>query len=143
MTEWGREAARFARVPTPDAPLRVAVLDDNAMFRRTLMRLIARQPGMTVVAEGASGAELDELLGGDAEWLLLDLEVGGESGFDLLGRCRAGAPDLGVILLTGHDPAALQPGARNAGAHACWSKSDLLKLLHELATRGCAPHPPV
>ncbi len=130
------------RVPTPEAPLQVAVLDDNAMFRRTLVRLIARQPCLSVVAEGASGAELDALLCADLEWLLLDLEVGRESGFELLSRCRIGAPDLGVILLTGHDPVALQQGARDAGAHACWSKSDLLRLLEELATHGCAPEPP-
>ncbi len=130
-----------ARVPSPEAPLRVAVVDDNDLFRRTLVRLLARQPCLEVVAEAASGAELDALLASEPEVVLLDLEVGEESGFVLLERCHAVSPQLGVILLTGHDPSALQILAREKGAQACWSKSDLRVLLATLARQGAASAP--
>ncbi|TVS18311.1 MAG: DNA-binding response regulator [Gammaproteobacteria bacterium] len=132
---------RQVRIPTPEAPLRIGVVDDNALFRRTLVRLIARQAVLQVVAEAASGAELDALLSSDPELLLLDLEVGDESGFVLLEHCHAVSPQLSVILLTGHDPSALQIPARDKGAQACWSKSDLRILLETLATQGAAPAP--
>ncbi|MCC5887000.1 MAG: response regulator [Gammaproteobacteria bacterium] len=135
----GREATGL-RVPSANQPLKLAVVDDNALFRRTLVRLIGRQPELTMIAEAASGAEMMALLTEcDPELLLLDLEIGAESGFDLLPRALASRPDLAVILLTGHDPLALQGAAVEGGAQACWSKSDLRELLGQLARAGAAP----
>jgi len=113
---------RGLRIPSAHQPLKLALVDDNALFRRTLLRLVGRQPELTVLAEAASGEEMNALL---EQWrpelLLLDLEVGAESGFDLLKRALAAQPDLAVILLTGHDPFALQAAATASGAQACWS----------------------
>lgn len=127
------------RWPSAEDPLRLAVVDDNALFRRTLARLIAREPRLELTAEADSGRTLGEVLGAPVELLLLDLEVGQESGFDLLSRCRAETPDLDVILLTGHDPLSLQGPALDAGARDCRSKTDLKRLLTELATGDWQP----
>lgn len=130
------------RVPSAKRPLKLAVVDDNALFRRTLVRLIGRQPELAMIGEAACGDDMLVLLAeGEPELLLLDLEVGSESGFDLLPRALASQPELGVILLTGHDPVALQSAAVAAGAQACWSKSDLRPLLEQLARCGAATEP--
>ena len=130
------------RSPSAEQPLKLAVVDDNALFRRTLVRLIGRQPELAVVAEAACGDEMSAMLAScEPECLLLDLEVGAESGFELLPRALASQPDLAVILLTGHDPVALQEAAVAAGAQACWSKSDLRSLLEQLSRYGAAPAP--
>lgn len=131
-----------ARVPDVHRPMRLAVVDDNALFRRTLLRLIGRQPELSMIGEAASGDEMMALLPAwEAEMLLLDLEVGPESGFDLLPRALASQPELAVVLLTGHDPVALQSAALAVGAQACWSKSDLRPLLEQLARCGAAAEP--
>jgi len=130
------------RIPSAQRPLELAVVDDNALFRRTLIRLVGRQPELTMIAEAACGDEMAALLAErEPELLLLDLEVGAESGFDLLPRALASNPDLAVILLTGHDPVALQAAAVASGARSCWSKSDLRPLLEQLARLGAAPAP--
>jgi len=130
------------RIPSTQRPLRLAVVDDNALFRRTLVRLIGRQPELSMIGEATCG---DDMMGLLPEWgpelLLLDLDIGSESGFDLLPRALASQPDLAVILLTGHDPVALQVAAVAAGAQACWCKSDLRALLEQLARFGAAPEP--
>lgn len=130
------------RIPSPERPLKLAVVDDNALFRRTLVRLIGRQTELDMIGEAACGDDMLTLLAEwDPELLLLDLEVGSESGFDLLPRALALQPQLAVILLTGHDPVALQSAAVAAGAQACWSKSDLRLLLEQLARCGAAFDP--
>lgn len=137
----GRSTAG-GRIPSADRPLKLAVVDDNVLFRRTLVRLVGRQPELEMIAEAGSGDEMMTLLAEcQPELLLLDLEVGGESGFELLPRALASQPELAVILLTGHDPVALQEAARANGAQACWSKSDLRPLLERLASTGAASEP--
>lgn len=130
------------RIPSAERPLKLAVVDDNALFRRTLVRLIDWQPGLSMIGEAACGDDMMALLAErDPELLLLDLEVGAESGFELLARALASQPDLAVILITGHDPVALQAAAVAAGAQACWSKSDLRLLLDQLSLSGAAGEP--
>lgn len=136
------EAPRRLRPPTEAQPLELVVVDDNALFRRTLARLIERIPRLHLLGEADSGQGLESLLALQApELLLLDLEVGTESGFELLPLCLRRRPEMAVILLTGHDPWPLQAAAVERGALGCWSKTGLRGLLAGLAEDGALPPP--
>lgn len=61
------------RIPTAQRPLELAVVDDNALLRRTLIRLVGRQPELTMIAEAACGEEMAALLAErEPELLLLE-----------------------------------------------------------------------
>jgi FixJ family two-component response regulator len=114
-----------------NAPIRLAIVDDDASVRRALIRL-ARSMGLEPTAY-ASG---EELLEGAAKSLpdavLLDLHLPGTRGPDLLAALRAQGIGAPVVVMTGLD----RPGARqlclDAGAVAFIAKpvtrADLVRL---------------
>ena len=67
-------------------PLRCLIVDDNAGFLRSARHLLERE-GMTVVGVASTGDDAvrqAEALGPDI--VLIDIELGRESGFDVVGR---------------------------------------------------------
>jgi len=104
---------------------RVLIVDDDAGFRR-LARLLLEQEGIDVVgvaADGKTAARAARELGPDV--VLLDVNLTGESGFDVARRI-AGAPDAPAVVLTSTrtetDYAAL---ARQTGARGFLPKDEL------------------
>ena len=87
-------------------PLRCVIVDDNASFRDE-MRGLLEEEGIEVVGDAASVAQAVQrvaLLRPDV--VLVDIDLGGDSGFELARRMRADAhrdapPD--VILISTHD----------------------------------------
>jgi len=80
------------------AEVRVAIVEDEPPARAKLKRLLAAHPGYRVVAEA------DDVAGGLAalrnekpDLLFLDIQLGAESGFDLLTRA---APPYPLIVFT-------------------------------------------
>lgn len=89
----------------PQRPIRIVLIDDHAVLRTGLRMIINHQPGLTVIGEAATRAEALEAALGSPDIILLDLDLGDESGVDLLPELLAAAPHARVILLTGlRDP---------------------------------------
>jgi CheY-like chemotaxis protein len=87
------------------APLRVLVVDDEAVFRETLAKVLARR-GLSA-ALAASGAEaLRRLDEESVDVVVLDLKMPELDGLETLQRIRARRPGVPVIILTGHGSAA-------------------------------------
>lgn len=83
--------------------LRVVVADDEALARRLLTTLLAREPGVTVVAECANGPETIAAVREHApDVLFLDVRMPGASGIEVLERL---GPDAvrAVVLVTAFD----------------------------------------
>ena len=85
-------------------PLRCLIVDDNAGFLRSARHLLEGE-GMTVVGVASTGDDAvrqAEALGPDI--VLVDIELGGESGFDVVGRLhgRLGPSPSDVILISIH-----------------------------------------
>jgi two-component system, LytTR family, response regulator len=81
----------------------VVIVDDEPLARAELRRLLGRLPGVgaTVVGEAANADEAERVLAGvRADVLLLDIEMPGASGFDLLERLPHVPP---VIFTTAYD----------------------------------------
>lgn len=84
------------------APLRLVVADDHTLLRRTLISYIAERDDMVVVGEAGDGeTALNLTLDQRPNVLLLDLNMPGVSGLEVLPRLRALAPDTRVLVLTG------------------------------------------
>jgi len=97
--------------------VRILLLDDHGLFREGLARLLASEPGMQIVGQCAS---IDEALGINAreaiDLILLDYDLGGEVGTDILGSLAAikSAPRI-LIVTAGMTEKSMQ-AALDAGA---------------------------
>jgi two-component system, NarL family, nitrate/nitrite response regulator NarL len=97
-----------------DQTIKVLLIDDHAMFRTGLRLAIESQPGISVVAEAANRAEaLAAAARESPDIILLDLDLGDESGSELLPELIANGHAGRVILLTGlRDPEAHRQAVR-------------------------------
>jgi len=88
--------------------IRILLVDDHAVVRAGLRMIIQSRTGMTIVGE--AGNRDDALSLADSEHpdiILLDLDLGGDSGMALIADLIAAAGDPRIIILTGlRDPEA-------------------------------------
>ncbi len=84
--------------------IRLAIVDDHALFRGGVRSIVEQMEEVLVVGEAADGTELRTLLE-DAmpEVVLLDISMPGLSGLDALEEIKDRFPRLRVIVLTMHE----------------------------------------
>jgi DNA-binding NarL/FixJ family response regulator len=103
--------------------MHILLADDETQVRSALRLLLEQDRGLSVVGEAAEAGEvLDRLQATCPDLLLLDWELPGQKGGDLLlavGRC---CPALAVIALSGRPEA--RRAALAAGVDAFVSKGD-------------------
>ena len=98
--------------------IRILLVDDHTLFRSGMKLLLSRQPDFDVVAEAADGIEgLKRARELRPDIILLDLNMPGVSGLEVLQVLTQDLPDCAVIILTvseeGEELAqALRSGAR-------------------------------
>jgi two-component system nitrate/nitrite response regulator NarL len=70
--------------------IRLLLVDDHALFRESVARLLQSEPGFEVVAHCGSGAEALQIIESSEviDIVLLDLDLGLERGADFLDRLR-------------------------------------------------------
>lgn len=94
------------------SPQRTLLIDDEASARDDLRRLLSAHAGIAVTGEAGRLAEAQALLGrDDYDLVLMDIQLRGGSGFDLVPLVRPGAR---IIFVTAHDQYALRAFAVNA-----------------------------
>ena len=92
--------------------IRALVVDDERLARQELRRLLAAHPEVRVVGEAAGVDEAARLIEREQpDVIFLDVQMPGESGFDLFERATVGAR---VVLVTAHDAHALHAFDVNA-----------------------------
>jgi len=83
------------------SPIRVLLVDDQALFREGLRTLLGMQPGLVVVGEAANGEEALRLAAKlDPQVVLMDLRMPVLDGVTATRRLRETQPDCRVIVLT-------------------------------------------
>lgn len=88
------------------APTRVLVVDDSAVAREVMRAVLLREPSLDVSTAPNGEIALEKLQATRFDVLLLDLEMPGMSGLDLLRHVMVDAP-LPVVICTGRaDPGA-------------------------------------
>jgi DNA-binding response OmpR family regulator len=81
------------------APIRVAIVEDDAILREELAWFLGQHGFETLVAN--SGRGLDDLLPvTPVDVVVLDLNLPGESGFEIARRLKRHNPAIGVVMLT-------------------------------------------
>ncbi|MEI8158469.1 MAG: response regulator transcription factor [Burkholderiales bacterium] len=103
--------------------IRLLVADDHAIVRSGLKQIFAMAPDLTVIAEASNGAEvLEGLRTHEPDILLLDMNMPGVSGPDLIVRIRSQRPTLPILVLSMHNETQLASRALRAGANGYVTK---------------------
>jgi two-component system, NarL family, nitrate/nitrite response regulator NarL len=90
------------------APIRILLIDDHTLMRLGLRLIIDRQPGLEVVGEASGRTDALEVAEREQpDIILLDLNLPGTDGIDLIPEIFTAAKDARILVLTGlRDPEA-------------------------------------
>lgn len=81
--------------------IRIATIDDHPLFRKGLQSLCATIPDLCVIGEAGDLESARKLLSGEQpDVALIDVNLGRESGLELIGHCRAQTRPISAVLLT-------------------------------------------
>jgi len=101
-------------VREPGVP--IFVVDDHAPFRRAVASLADMSASLTFVGEAADGAEAMRLLAGvDDAVVLVDVNMPGMPGDELVRAIQAHWPHLVPVLVSTYDERELPPDVRDSG----------------------------
>jgi two-component system, LytTR family, response regulator len=134
-----------ARPHNDQVRLEALIVDDERLARKELRSLLAAHPEVSVVGEADSvAAALAFIEGERPDLLFLDIQLAGETGFDLLERVRAA--DFRTIFVTAFDAYAIRAFEVNALDYLLKpvNPGRLKKALDKLlpGAAGAAPAPP-
>ena len=94
----------------------VLIVDDDDAFRHSLVRLMQGQGFASEEAPDAPTAQA-MIAAGDYSLVLLDVNMPGQSGMELLSEIRTAYPGLAVVMVTGRDEPTLAVAALETGAY--------------------------
>jgi DNA-binding NarL/FixJ family response regulator len=123
--------------------IKVAIVEDDVRFRKSLRRVIESKPGLTCIAEYGTGAEAIERIPRDLpEVVIMDLNLPDSSGAEVTARLKSLMPHISVVILTVYNDADHIFKALRAGADGYLLKQatagEILEAVTE-AHRGGAP----
>lgn len=121
--------------------IKLAISEDHAIVRSGLRQMFALVGDLEVVAEAVNGSEVIALCERhDIDVLLLDLNMPGLSGNDLIARVRVKRPTLPILILSMHDTAQIGIAAIKAGANGYVTKDSeptiLIEAIRKVAAGG-------
>lgn len=126
--------------PTTE-PIRVLIVDDHKIIREGLRDLIESRRGMKVVGDAGNSADALRLAASERpDVVVLDLDLGEESGLSLIPELLRLREDLCVIVLTGLRDAEKRDRAMELGARGMVLKeegaSELLSAVEKVYRTG-------
>ena len=99
----GSEAATVEPIPGVE-PIRVALVDDQELFRQGLMMLLGVEDGIEVVGEASDGVAAAELAASVVpDVILMDVRMPRRSGIEACVALKEVAPSAQIIMLTVSD----------------------------------------
>ncbi|TAJ77834.1 MAG: response regulator transcription factor [Gallionellaceae bacterium] len=97
--------------------IRLMIADDHAVVRNGIKQILTLASDIVLVAEAVDGTVvLHQAREGGIDLLLLDMNMPGISGVDLIGRVKLCRPELPILIFTMHNDAQLAMRALKAGA---------------------------
>ena len=129
-------------------PLTILVVDDHAIVREGLKRILENRSADWRVTEAADGfAALDHLRRQQVDVAVVDLSMPGMGGLDLVRRVRQQWPAVRVLVLSMHAEEPYAVRAFKAGAHGYVTKDcatqDLAQAVMKVAAGGAYVTPAV
>lgn len=105
-------------------PTHVFIVDDSASIRVRLAEMLGRLAGVKVVGEASCAAEaISGILATRPDSVLLDLNLMGRTGLDVLRAVHPSAPGIAFVVLTNHSEPQYQAASYAAGARYFLDKS--------------------
>jgi len=99
------------------ATVRILLVDDHAMFREGVKLLLQRDARLEVIGEAGDPAKALELTARERPHIvLLDIDLAGHDGLDMIESLQASSPASDIIVLTGIRDEGLQARALRSGA---------------------------
>lgn len=121
--------------------IKLLVVDDHAIFRAGLRRLLSDESDMRVTGEASSGNEALEMIRAEHfDVVVMDINMAGRSGLDTLAAVRAELPRLPVLMLSMYLEPQYATMALRARANAYLTKDtspeELTTAIRRVATGG-------
>jgi DNA-binding NarL/FixJ family response regulator len=86
------------------APIRVALVDDQALFREGLRTILSLQPGLEIVGEASDGQDALTLVNRTKpDVVLMDLKMPRLDGVEATRLIKAEHPEISILILTTFD----------------------------------------
>ena len=127
------------RRTSPEENRWVAIVDDDPSVRSALARVL-RTAGITVETYATAHEYLSASLDREPSCLVLDVHLGGMTGFDLHDRLLASGSGVSVLFITAHDDVPTAELERRAGPDGYLRKpfdgDQLLALVRRIAQTG-------
>jgi DNA-binding NarL/FixJ family response regulator len=106
--------------------IRILSVDDHPIVRDGIVRLIATQPDMQLIAEASDGQEaVEQFRKHQPDVTLMDLQMPNMNGIDAVGSIRGEFPEARIIVLTTYEGDVQVVRALKAGAQAYLLKGSL------------------
>jgi two-component system, NarL family, invasion response regulator UvrY len=120
--------------------IRILIADDHPIVRRGLREILADEPDLAVPGEAKNGQEVLQLLSQEWDVLVLDINMPGRSGFELLHEVKARCPNLPVLIMSIHSEEQFGVRALKAGAAGYLTKEsapdELVKAIRKVHDGG-------
>ncbi|MCZ8253297.1 MAG: response regulator transcription factor [Hylemonella sp.] len=110
--------------------IRLMIADDHAIVRSGLRQLLSLAPDISVASEAVDGAQVLEGLRRELpDLLLLDINMPGLSGPDLIVRIKSHWPALPILVLSMHNEGQVAARVLKAGASGYVTKDSEMEVL--------------
>lgn len=119
--------------------IKIIIADDHPMLRSGIIQTINREPDMKVVNEYDSGEDLlASLNSSEVDLIILDINLPGKSGIEVLQEIRRLNSKIPVLIYSGYDEIRYGVRAIQAGANAFIPKDDkstsIIEVLRKIST---------
>lgn len=121
--------------------IKVFIVDDHEIIREGLKMILKEESDLVVVGEAQEGLEaLEKIQKIDCDILLLDMNMPGRSGIDLLADLKSLKPNLHILVLSIHpeDKFALRTLKAGASGYLCKDTAleELVVAIRKIHTKG-------
>lgn len=126
----------------PEAEMNVFIVEDSAPIRERLAAMLGGIEGVSVVGQADTPDEaLEGILRTRPDSVVLDIQLIGGSGLDVLRKARPQVPSTVFIVLTNHADAQYRRVCMEAGAAYFFDKSsEIAKVREIIAGLGATRH---
>jgi two-component system, NarL family, invasion response regulator UvrY len=121
--------------------IKIFIVDDHEIIREGLKKILKEESDLVVVGEAQNGDEvLQNIQNIDCDIMLLDMNMPGRSGLDLLGDIKQLKPQLHILVLSIHpeDKFALRTLKTGASGYLCKDTAleELVVAIRKVHTKG-------
>lgn len=121
--------------------IKIFIVDDHEIIREGLKKILKEESDLVVVGEAQNGDEvMQHIKDIDCDIMLLDMNMPGRSGLELLGDIKALKPQLHILVLSIHpeDKFALRTLKSGASGYLCKDTAleELVVAVRKVYTKG-------